>query len=143
MIAPDANLLIYAYTRKDPFHQASRIWLESIFGGTETIGIPILCIHAFMRVQTHPSSGIAFQQAAATVDSWLELPQVRILYPGEEHWDLFQQLCSRLRIGGTQLTDAAIEAIAIEHDAVIHTNDRDFARFPGLRWINPLKPLEA
>jgi toxin-antitoxin system PIN domain toxin len=138
MIAPDANLLIYAYTPKDQFHKASRAWLENILSGIEPVGIPILSIHAFMRVQTHPRVGVAFRKAAATVDSWLDLPHVRILYPSDRHWLLYQQLCSELQIGGAQLTDAAIAAIAIEHGAVIHTNDRDFARFPGLRWHNPL-----
>jgi toxin-antitoxin system PIN domain toxin len=140
MIAPDANLLIYAYTPKDPFHKASRAWLEDILSGTEPVGIPILSIHAFMRVLTHPRAAVPFRQAAAAVDSWIDLPHVRILYAGDQHWMLYQQLCSQLRVGGTQLTDAAIAAIALEYGAIIHTNDRDFARFPEVRWHNPLQP---
>jgi toxin-antitoxin system PIN domain toxin len=140
MIAPDANLLIYAYTPKDPFHEASRVWLEDILSGTEPVGIPVISVHAFMRIQTdlRGRTPVTVAHAASTVDSWLALPHVRILYPGDRHWSLFQHLCSQVRITGTQLADAAIAAIAQEYGAVVHTNDRDFARFPGLRWANPL-----
>jgi predicted nucleic acid-binding protein len=72
------------------------------------------------------------------MDSWLSLPQVLLLNPGDRHWVLLRGLSEQLRLSGVQVTDAAIAAIAIEYGAVIHTNDRDFARFPGLRWVNPL-----
>jgi predicted nucleic acid-binding protein len=39
---------------------------------------------------------------------------------------------------GPLVSDAEIAAITIEHGGVLHTADRDFARFPGLRWKNPL-----
>jgi predicted nucleic acid-binding protein len=35
--------------------------------------------------------------------------------------------------------DAAIAALAIEHGATLCTTDRDFARFAGLKWRNPLQ----
>jgi predicted nucleic acid-binding protein len=28
--------------------------------------------------------------------------------------------------------------MTIEYGGVLYTSDRDFARFPGLRWVNPL-----
>jgi len=142
MIAPDANLLIYAYTPQDPLHKAGRRWLEDILSNVEPVGIPILSIQAFMRIQTDPRgrSGVTFQQAAETVNSWLALPHVRILYPGERHWMLYQQLCAKVHIRGAQLTDAAIAAIAQEYGATVYSHDRDFARFPGLSWIDPLEP---
>jgi hypothetical protein len=34
--------------------------------------------------------------------------------------------------------DAVIAAIAVEHGATPFTTDRDFSRFSGLKWINPL-----
>src|SRR4051812_42462570 len=109
MIAPDANLLIYAYTPQDTFHKASRRWLEDIFSGAEPVGIPIISIHAFMRVQTdlRGRNPVTFAQAASVVDSWLALPHVQALYPGDRHWIHFKQLCSQVKISGTQLTDAA------------------------------------
>ncbi len=138
MIAPDANLLIYAYTPLDREHRASRAWLESILSGTEPVGIPILSIHAFMRVLTHPRAGISIRDAAATVSSWLELAHVRVLYPGERHLHLYWRLSADAQVRGARLTDAAIAAIAQEYGADVYSHDRDFARFPGLRWVDPL-----
>jgi predicted nucleic acid-binding protein len=34
--------------------------------------------------------------------------------------------------------DAVLAAIAIEHGATICSTDRDFARFPGVKWIKPI-----
>jgi hypothetical protein len=39
---------------------------------------------------------------------------------------------------GPHATDAQLAALTIEYGGVLHTTDRDFARFPGLRWVNPL-----
>jgi predicted nucleic acid-binding protein len=37
------------------------------------------------------------------------------------------------------ITDAHIAALAVENQAWVHSNDSDFARFPGLRWTDPLE----
>ena len=141
MIAPDANLLIYCYDPISPFHSEARLWFERIISSAEPIGIPILSVYAFLRYVTHPKRlmrPLRFADAAEIVDLWLSFPNVRVLYPGERHWTYLQQVCNPLRIGGAQITDAAIAALAVEYGATVHTNDRDFARFPGLRWHNPL-----
>lgn len=143
MIAPDANLLIFAHDPVSPFHDPSRRWLEDILSEYQPIGFPILCIHGFLRFVTNPqiaSTPVTFQQGADIVGSWLALPHVRILYPGERHWQILRQLSHEVRLRGNLITDAAIAAIAQEYGATIYSNDRDFARFPGLRWINPLNP---
>lgn len=143
MIAPDANLLIHSYSPASPFHDASRVWLETVLSSSEPVGIPIHSITGFLRYVTHvgvkPKS-LRFSEAADIVNSWLALPHVRILYPGDRHWLILQKLAEEARLRGAQITDATIAAIAQEYGAVVHTNDRDFHRFPGVRWLNPLRP---
>jgi hypothetical protein len=39
---------------------------------------------------------------------------------------------------GPLVTDAQLAALTIECGGELQTTDRDFARFPGLRWTNPL-----
>jgi predicted nucleic acid-binding protein len=68
----------------------------------------------------------------------MELKQVRLLSPSERHWPIFQQMLIEGQIRGPRTTDAQLAALTIEHGGVLHTTDRDFARFPGLRWVNPL-----
>jgi uncharacterized protein len=41
-------------------------------------------------------------------------------------------------VTGNLVPDAQLVALAIEHGLVVHSADTDFARFPEVRWINPL-----
>jgi len=143
MIAPDTNLLLYAYNPHDPLHKTAKAWLEQILSGVEPVGFPLPTIHSFVRLLTNPAIAgriISLSDALDIVDEWLALPHVSILYPGDLHW----QWLKRTAIDGHAIVnlfpDAAIAAIATEYGAIIHTNDRDFARFPALRWLNPLQP---
>jgi toxin-antitoxin system PIN domain toxin len=141
MIAPDANLLIYAYDPVSPFHHESKRWLEDILSSSEPVGIAVLSISGFLRFVTNPriaAKPTPFHHASAIVDSWLAFPHVQILYPGDRYWGLFKKLGTETRASGSFTTDVSIAAIAQEYGATIHTNDRDFARFPNLRWHNPL-----
>ncbi|HEV2326066.1 MAG TPA: TA system VapC family ribonuclease toxin [Terracidiphilus sp.] len=142
MIVIDANLLIYAYDPTCPDHDKAREWLEGIFSGKETAGIPWLNISAFVRVLTTPAvmaKRIAVSRVLAIVDQWLEIPNVRVLAPTERHWALFRQMVMDGAAQGRMITDAEVAALTIEHAGILYTNDRDFARFPGLRWVNPLQ----
>ncbi len=73
-----------------------------------------------------------------TVEQWLERPQVRMLVPGDRYLSLFRRLVIEGKASGPLISDAEIAALTIENQGVLHTADRDFARFPGLRWLNPL-----
>lgn len=73
------------------------------------------------------------------MQEWLSYPNVRVLAPGERHWRLLNEMIVDGQAAGRHVTDAQLAALAIEHGAVLHTTDRDFARFPNLRWRNPLK----
>ena len=78
------------------------------------------------------------ETAIAAAQQWMDLKQVRILAPGERHWTLLQQMLINGKVRGPLTTDAELAALTIEHGGVLYTTDRDFARFPGLRWVNPL-----
>ncbi|ADW69119.1 TA system VapC family ribonuclease toxin [Granulicella tundricola] len=142
MIVLDANLLLYAYTARSSFHQPARSYLDHIFSDTsESIGIPIQCATAFLRLITNPAvtgARIAMDDAIARVEEWQALPHVRILYPGEEHWQFLKTVTRNGHATGDLIADAAIAAFALEYGAVVHSNDRDFARFSSIRWHNPL-----
>jgi toxin-antitoxin system PIN domain toxin len=141
LIVIDANLLLYAYDPGSPFYGDTRRWLGEAFSDEEEIGIPFQAVLAFLRVSTKlhsagKSSGIAV--ALATVDGWLALANVKLLTPGPKHWQIFKTLCLAAGVAGDVSTDVHIAALAIENDAMLCSADRDFARFPGLRWRNPL-----
>ena len=141
MIVLDVNLLIYAYDTTCKDHKKALQWVTEVFSGDEIIGLPWQTISAFLRILTYPeTSGERFtmDHAIAIVDDWLELPHVRTLPQCEGHWRHFRTMLLKGDVLGKLTSDAALAALTIEYGGVLYSNDRDFARFPGLRWVNPL-----
>ena len=109
--------------------------------GVERIGLPWIVTAGFVRLLTHSSVFIhpaAPEDAVDLVAEWFRSPNVVPLNPGGQHLVLFRQALTSAGVGGNLVTDAHIAAVAIENQAEVHSNDADFARFPGLRWRNPL-----
>ncbi len=141
MIVPDVNLLVYAYNEDAPLHEQARDWWEELANGTERIGFPWMVAAGFVRIVTQHRTAIrpvSPERAVDLIAEWLSLPQVAPLNPGSQHLSILRQLVVAAGVGGNLVTDAHIAALAIEHQAEVHSNDSDFARFPGLRWLNPL-----
>lgn len=141
MILVDANLLLYAYHPQAEQHGRSRAWLEAVLSGTDPVGFAWLSLWAFVRIATNPrvfERPLSVAEADAAVSSWLAQPMSVILEPGERHWDVLRVLLGEGQAIGPLVMDAVLAAIAIEHGATICTTDRDFARFPNLKWSNPL-----
>ena len=141
MIVVDANLLIYSYDTGSPHHKKSRAWVEKIFSDVEPVGLPWQTVSAFLRVVTNrrlPGSRLIVEQAVQIVEEWLAQPNVRIIVAGDEHWSLLKRMMVEGRASGPLVSDAELVALTVEYGGVLYTADRDFARFPGLRWKNPL-----
>ncbi len=141
MIVIDANLLIYSYDVHSAKHKKSVLWLEAVLSGRETVALPWQSIAAFLRVVTNrrlPGYRVQVAEAVQAVEEWIERPNVKILAPGDQHWLLLRRVIEDGQASGPLVSDAEIAALTIECGGVLHTADRDFARFPGLRWVNPL-----
>jgi len=141
VIVVDANLLIYSYDLDSVHHKKSLSWLEELLSGVEAVGLPWQSVSAFLRVITNrrlSGTRVTLEQAVQVVDEWLQQPNVQVLVPADQHWSVLRQMILEGRASGPLVSDAEIAAITIEQGAVLHTTDRDFARFPGLRWKNPL-----
>ena len=142
MIVVDANLLIYAYDTGSVRYEAGRAWLEETLSGREPVGLPWLSLAAFLRVMTNPKlyeRRYSLDEATGILEAWMAQSNVRILAPAEDHWLQFRTMILDGSASGPLISDAEIAALTIEHGGVLHTVDRDFARFPGLRWVNPLQ----
>jgi uncharacterized protein len=141
VIVVDANLLIYSYDVHSAHHHKSAVWLEEVFSGAETVGLPWQSISAFLRVVTNrrlQGTPVPLEEALEVVQGWLQAVNVRIPVPGDQHWLLLKRMIVEGRATGPLVSDAEIAALTIENGAVLYSSDRDFARFPGLRWVNPL-----
>ena len=141
MIVIDVNLLLYSHRRSSPYYRTARAWFERTLSSGEEVGIPLLCAMAFLRIATNkriPVGRLEMPFALGIVEGWLEQPNVRLLYAGEDHWPLFRRLLLDGNASGDLGTDAHLAALTIEWAGTLYTTDSDFARFPGLRWRNPL-----
>lgn len=141
MIVPDVNLLVYAYNDGAPLHEAARRWWEGLVNGSERVGVPWAVSTGFVRLMTHSrvlTAPIPAADAVGLVRDWFRYAHVAPINPGADHLTHVQRGLDACGVGGDLVTDAHIAALAIEHQAEVHSNDADFARFPGLRWRNPL-----
>jgi toxin-antitoxin system PIN domain toxin len=141
MMLVDANLLLSAYDPAAREHEASRHWLEASLSGAVLVRFSWLTVWAFLRIITNPrvfERPLTMAEAEHHVSSWLAQPVAGILEPGERHWEILRPLARDGQVSGPLVMDAALAAIAIEHGATLCTTDRDFARFPGLTWMNPI-----
>jgi uncharacterized protein len=141
VIVLDANLLIYAYSASSIEYARAHRWIEDTFSGDEPIGLPWQTISAFARVLTNPNlpaERYSTTEMISIIQEWMKLPNLRLLSPGERHWAAFQKMILEGRVRGKMITDAQLAALTMEYGGVLYTADRDFARFPGLRWVNPL-----
>jgi toxin-antitoxin system PIN domain toxin len=141
MILIDANLLLYASDTASIHHEPARRWLETTLSEAEPVGLAWAALLAFLRVGTNPrlrKDAFTIEEAAAIVVDWLDRPMVTVVNPGERHWEILRDIMTKGQARGPLVTDAHLAALAIEHGAVLATSDRDFARFPGLKFFNPL-----
>ena len=141
MIVPDINLLVYAYDETARQHGRAKAWWEECLSGPTTVGIPWVVLLGFLRLITSPKvfrNPMPVATATTHILLWLERAQVQILHPGGRHAEILCRFLNELGTAGNLTTDAHLAALAVECQAIVHTNDADFARFPGLRWINPL-----
>lgn len=146
MIIPDLNLLLYAYDAASPHHEAAVSWWERSLNGAEAVGIPPVVFFGFVRLATSRrvfGAPMSIDEAADCVAAWKARPQVVELDGGADHVDRVLELIRRAGTQGNLVTDAQIAAIALEHGAVVCTNDSDFRRFPGVRTANPLSPTRS
>jgi toxin-antitoxin system PIN domain toxin len=141
MILTDVNVLVYAHRADAPGHLAYREWLESLINGDAAFGFSELVLSGFLRVVTHPrvfnppsdlNSAFAFAQAIRNQ------PNAVPISPGPRHWNIFQHLCEVAGVKGNLVPDAYLAALAIEMGCEWISTDRDYSRFPGLKWRHPL-----
>lgn len=141
MILPDVNLLLYAYNEAAPLHREARRWWEGVLDEAKPVGLPWVVVYGFIRLVTHPAvlvEPISPGAALDRVQAWVARESVELLEPGPEHLRIARRLFDATGLGGSLTTDTQLAALAIEHRCELCSNDADFARFPGLRWRNPL-----
>ena len=141
MILVDANILLYAEDSINPHNQKARDWWDSKLSGTGTVCLCWTVMSAFIRIGTNPrvfEYPLSIEQALDRVQSWIDQPCTILIRPTDRHWTVFKQLLLEYQAAANLVSDAHLAALAIEHGCTLASTDADFARFPGLKWVNPL-----
>jgi hypothetical protein len=144
MIIPDANLLLYAHIPSFNQHLESKNWLLNFLAKeNEILGLSLQVIMAFVRISTNHrlfENPLKTEEAVENIDLLLEHPLIEIVQPSKKYWSVFSKLLNDESIVGDLIMDAHLVALAIENNAVIVSNDKDFLRFSKyVKTINPLK----
>lgn len=138
----DANLLLYAVDAESTHHERAKAWLEQALNGSRRVGLPWPSLIAFVRISTNPRAVRDPLDAAAAwqfVADWLAAPAAWIPLPGHGYGEILGRLVTELDLRSNLVSDAALAALAHEHGLTLVSADSDFARFPGLDWVNPLR----
>ncbi|HLH69988.1 MAG TPA: TA system VapC family ribonuclease toxin [Candidatus Dormibacteraeota bacterium] len=137
----DANLVLWAHHDGFPRHEEARRWWARTLSVVPQVGIPWPTIIAFVRISTHPRAlerPLDVARAWATVAEWLDRPNVWIPVPTVRHRQVLESLLIGGQAAGNHAPDAHLAALAVEWGLELQSADRDFARYPGLRWRDPL-----
>jgi hypothetical protein len=141
MVLLDVNVLVYAHREDAPSHRAYADWLNALINSDQAYGTADLVLSGFLRIVTHPR---IFDPPSPMAEALRFAALLRsqencvVIAPGPRHWDIFHRLCSEAGVKGNLVPDAYLAALAIESGCEWITTDRDYSRFPGLRWRHPL-----
>lgn len=142
MILPDVNVLIHAHNSDSSVHTKARLWWDACLAGTEGIGLAWATMLGFVRLTTNRKVLMRPLTTADVMDrleTWLALPHVHIAQPSDRHFARLRAELERLGTAGNLTTDAHLAILAVERGYVLYSTDADFARFSGLRWVNPCR----
>ena len=142
MILVDANVLLYAEDSLSTYHDTAREWWDAQLSGRSPVCLCWTVLTAFIRIGTNRQvfeRPLSLKDAIQRVQGWIDQPCTRLIHPTEQHWQVFQELLEQGQAVGNLTTDAHLAALAIEHGCQLYSTDSDFARFPKLKWSNPLK----
>jgi toxin-antitoxin system PIN domain toxin len=137
----DANILLYAVDEDAPLHRKAKSWFEKALSGTEMVGFEWTVLLAFLRLSTRAAvfpNPLRSNDAFALIDAWLSQPCAVIVQPTDRHLEVLKEILAPFGTAGNLTSDAHLAAVAREHGADLCSCDADFARFPGVRWTNPL-----
>lgn len=142
MILPDVNVLVHAYNADSAVHEKARRWWASCLSGAEGVGLAWAAMLGFVRIVTNRrivQRPLAVPEVMRQLEGWLVLPHVHVVVPSDGHFARLRAELERLGAAGNLTTDAHLAVLAMERGYVLYSTDADFARFPGLRWVNPCK----
>ena len=141
MILPDANLLLYAVNTDSIDHSKSLKWWQNLIESDAAVGLYTGVVFAFVRLSTNRrvfAQPLTTQEAFAYLNNWLDFPAVSLIDAELEDLATTEALLTAAGTAANLVSNAQIAAAALRLNATVHSADADFARFPKVKWFNPL-----
>lgn len=138
----DVNVVVPAFREDHADHELAHPWLEHLVATREQFAVPWLVWWSFLRITTNPrvfpdpsptTAALGFIRSVRSQHGYLDIA------PGKAHEQCLHDVCSSGEASGNLVPDAVLGALALEHGAEVVSFDRDFARFPGVRWSVPTR----
>jgi len=136
----DVNVILAAHRADHPDHATARPWLDSLVASGDQFGVPWTVWWSYLRLSRHPrvfSVPTPLSDALGFLSALRAQPGHVPVEPGESHLDCLRAVCTEGEAAADLMPDAVVAALAFEHGAEVVSFDRDFARFPRLRWSRP------
>jgi uncharacterized protein len=136
----DVSVVLPAHRADHPDHVAARNWLDALLASREQFGVPWMVWWSFLRLSSHPRVfpvPTPVDEAFEFIQAIRAQPGHISVEPGADHLDCLRRVCQRGEATADLVPDAVFAALAVEHGGELVSFDRDFARFPGLRWSRP------
>ncbi|MGJ3241360.1 MAG: TA system VapC family ribonuclease toxin [Opitutales bacterium] len=137
----DTNILLYAEDSSSSHHEDVRSAWDDLLSSGQRVALSWPVLQGFIRIATNVRifrQPLCAGDALDIVNRWLKQPNVHLIQETRGHWSRLERLIQETQVVGNLVHDAHLAALAMEHHAVLWSTDRDFARFPGLQWHNPL-----
>ena len=111
-----------------------------MINGEARYGMAPQVLSGVIRIATHPKVFVhpsKLQETLGFCRVLLSQPHCVVIQPGERHWEIFTRLCVEADARGNLVPDVWFAALAIEAGCEWITLDRDYGRFPGIKWGLP------
>lgn len=144
MLVVDTNILVYAANRDSEFHYPCRRHLENLRSDSAPSYLSWSICYEFLRVTTHPRvlpSPWNSTRAWSFINSLLAAPGFELLAETNRHRQVLEQTLAELPdLKGNLLHDMHTAVLMRENGiSRISTRDTDFARFPFLTMVDPVR----
>lgn len=136
----DVNVVLAAHREDHPDHATARPWFDGLLASGDQFGVPLTVWWSFLRLSSHPrvfKLPTPLSDAFAFISAVQAQPGHTPVEAGEAHLDCLRTACTDGEASADLVPDAVLAALATEHGAEMISFDRDFARFPRLRWSKP------
>jgi len=132
----DSNILIYLAFSAAAEHASAKAVTDKIIKANEVIILTEAVILSFFSISTLlKPTPLTPGEARTFIDALLSYPKVQLFTPSVQHYRNFGARLENEKIRGNLIMDAHLGEVALLTNSTIITNDDDFKKMSGVKFI--------